>query len=161
MNAGATTEAVAVYLALGSNIRPEHHLRLAAERLRVPFPAVVFSSVWRSPAVGAPGPDFLNAVARLETALSPTALKFQILRPLEADLGRVRSADRNAPRVIDLDILIHGATVLDAELWQQAHLAVPLAERLPGLAGADGKRLSQIAAALQASQPIEKTDLHL
>ncbi len=161
MSAGATTETVAVYLALGSNIRPEHHLRLAAERLRGRFPTVQFSSVWRSPAVGAPGPDFLNAAARLETALSPTALKFQILRPLEADLGRVRSQDRNAPRVIDLDVLIHGNAVLDAELWEQAHLAVPLAELLPELAGTDGKRLSQIAVDLQTSQPIEKSDLHL
>lgn len=161
MSAGATTEAVAVYLALGSNIRPEHHLRLAAERLRVRFPAIVFSSVWRSPAVGAAGPDFLNAAARLETPLSPIALKFQILRPLEADLGRVRSEDRNAPRVIDLDILIHGAGVLDAELWGQAHLAVPLAELLPELPGEAGRPLFQVAAELQAGQPIQKTDVIL
>lgn len=159
MSAGGKTEPT--YLALGSNIRPERHLRLAATRLRALFPEVRFSAVWLSPAVGTPGPDFLNAAACLRSELTATGMKFRVLRPLEAELGRVRNEDRNAPRVIDLDILLHANHVLDTEIWQQAHLAVPLAELLPDLPAPDGTPLYALAERLRAQQSIQLTDLKL
>jgi 2-amino-4-hydroxy-6-hydroxymethyldihydropteridine diphosphokinase len=68
------------------------------------------SSVWESEPVGlADQPDFWNLVVRGRTRLGPRELVAALLA-LEAALGRVRGA-RNAPRTLDLDLLLHGAAV--------------------------------------------------
>ena len=64
--AGAVHEA---FVALGSNIDPEQHLTLAARALKQRFAKVRFSSCYRNRTFGFEGPDFINAVARFETAL--------------------------------------------------------------------------------------------
>lgn len=157
-------------LSLGSNIEPRRHLPEAVRRLAA-TPGVrvcAVSSVWRSPAVGSDGPDFLNAALLLETELPPARLKSEVLRPLEAALGRVRGADRNAPRTIDLDISLYDALVdpelglPDPEIAERAHLALPLAElapdaRLPGR----GRRLAELAAALADTPGIRRASLDL
>lgn len=89
------------------------------------------SSAWESQAVGSDGPDFLNAAIWVESALSLSDLKLQILRPIEAQLGRVRTADKNAPRTIDIDILIFEQTLVDPALWHRGFLAIPVAEIIP------------------------------
>jgi 2-amino-4-hydroxy-6-hydroxymethyldihydropteridine diphosphokinase len=122
-----------VDLALGSNIRPERFIKLAVEELRKSFPVMGVSSVWQSPAEGFVGADFLNAVVHIQTDLSSVSLKYRVLRPLEAQLGRVRTEHKYSPRTIDIDILVFGERVLDPEIWEQPHLAVPLAELLPDL----------------------------
>ena len=66
--------AVSAYLGLGSNIEPERHFPTAMRALQETFQAVVFSPVYRSPAFGLEGDDFLNAVAAIETELAPEAL---------------------------------------------------------------------------------------
>ena len=58
-------------------------------------------------------------------------MKSEILRPLEAELGRLRSEDKYADRTIDLDIVVFDGHPLDRGLWMYAHLAVPMAELLP------------------------------
>ena len=58
-------------------------------------------------------PDFINACARIETALSPRALLDSLLT-IERAMGRVRDVDKG-PRVIDLDILLYGARIVDRE----------------------------------------------
>ncbi|RVU46333.1 2-amino-4-hydroxy-6-hydroxymethyldihydropteridine diphosphokinase [Rubrivivax rivuli] len=68
------------------------------------------SGLYRSAPVEAQGPDFLNAVACVETALAPNAL-LQALQAIEQQHGRERPY-RNAPRTLDLDLLLHGDTVL-------------------------------------------------
>lgn len=145
----ATTER-RVVIALGSNIHPQRNLLKALEELRREFGAVQVSSIWRTPAVGAPGPDFLNACAATHTALSLTALKFHVLRPLEARLGRVRNTDKNAPRVIDLDVILDDGITLDPDIWTQEHLALPLAELEPALPHPQtGLALEHLASQLQ------------
>ena len=64
------------------------------------------ASLWRSAPVDAAGPDFLNAVARFETAMSPHEL-LDALQAIEYRFGRERPY-RNAPRTLDLDLLLFG-----------------------------------------------------
>jgi 2-amino-4-hydroxy-6-hydroxymethyldihydropteridine diphosphokinase len=117
-----------VYIGLGSNIAPQHNLPNAVAQLQAAIEVEELSSVWETPAIGSAGPDFLNAVARVRTNLSLMDLKNEILCEIEANMGRVRSMDKNAPRPIDLDILIYDNDVLDSGIWDQIHLALPLAE---------------------------------
>ena len=97
-----------VWICLGSNIEPEPNLRLAVSHLARETRLEAVSRVFESPPVGAPGtPRYLNAALRLRTDRGARSLKLEVLRPLEARLGRVRRADRNAPRTIDLDIALY------------------------------------------------------
>ncbi|GAB4532401.1 MAG: 2-amino-4-hydroxy-6-hydroxymethyldihydropteridine diphosphokinase [Anaerolineales bacterium] len=122
-----------VYLGLGSNIAAHvnlpHGVRLLAARLTL----VRISHAWQTPAEGGDGPSFLNAAAHILTSLDAHTLKWEVLRPIETALGRVRSADKFAPRPLDLDIILYDGQILDDTLWQSPHLAVPLAELLPDL----------------------------
>ena len=97
------------------------------------------SSLYRTAPVYATGPDFINAVARLRTTLSPLAL-LHAVQGLEQQAGRERSY-RNAPRTLDLDVLLYsGVSQQTAELelphprmTQRAFVLVPLAEIDPEL----------------------------
>lgn len=146
-----------VCLLLGSNIQPEQNLLRAAALLHQYFPILGVSSVWQSAAIGSDGPDFLNAAVVVQVVCSRGTLKEQFLRPIETSLGRVRTADKNAPRTMDLDILMWDGSLLDENLWRFAHLAVPAAEVLPAL-GAVRKSAAIHAAAerLQQLAPIHK-----
>ena len=106
---------------------------------------ITISSVWQTPAVGFEGDVFLNAVALIETDLPPNDLKFQILRQIEAQLSRVRTEEKFAPRTIDIDILIYNDELTDEELWTQPHLAVPLAELYPTFVNITGEKLENVA----------------
>jgi GTP cyclohydrolase I len=127
-------------IALGSNVDAEHNLPIAFARLRhePAITVVAQSPCYRSAAVGGGGPDFLNAAALIETRLSPPDLR-GVLRDLEASMGRVRTSDRNAPRPIDLDIVLFegftgeagGTSIPDPDLARYAHLAVPAADVAP------------------------------
>ncbi|HRN50523.1 MAG TPA: 2-amino-4-hydroxy-6-hydroxymethyldihydropteridine diphosphokinase [Anaerolineales bacterium] len=160
------TEHIA-YIGLGSNIEPAHNLQQAVATLRnAALPGhtrlLAVSSAWSSPARGTQGPQFLNAAAKLTTQLDPEALKLQVLRPLEAAQGRVRTADRNAPRTLDMDLLVYDGQEIDAEIWQAAHIALPLSELLPELAAPDSREtLLAAAARLAASQPNQRSELVL
>lgn len=95
------------------------------------------SSLYRSAPYEAQGPDFINAVALVETQLSPMAL-LHALQALEQQSGRERSF-KNAPRTLDLDLIFHGDVVLATpELtlphprWHaRAFVLQPLAEIWP------------------------------
>lgn len=119
------------YLSLGANIQPETNLVRAVERLQDFGKIEKISSVWESESVGAPGPNYLNACIRLVTPLSQWELKEQALLPIEIDLGRRRSADRFAPRTIDIDIVVFDDKSCDDKYWEQAFVVVPLAEIYP------------------------------
>jgi 7,8-dihydro-6-hydroxymethylpterin-pyrophosphokinase len=61
-------------------------------------------------------------------------LKSLVLRRIEIEMGRIRIFNKYAPRPIDLDNLIADGQIIEPGLWSRAHLAVPLAELLPGYA---------------------------
>jgi len=116
------------------------------------------SPVYQNPAIAdEPQPDYLNAAVLIETALNPLAIRDK-LRAIEADLGRIRTEDKFAPRTIDLDLCILGDRVLnhellslpDPDLLKRAHLAVTLAELRPDfLHPITGDSLEEIAHELQ------------
>ena len=145
-----------VYISLGSNIQPEIHIPAAVKWLDERFELLAYSSVYQSPALGTAGPDFLNAAALIETQHSADALKNTYFRPYEASTGRVRSADKNAPRPIDIDILIYNNHLVELELWDQAHLAVPLAQIFPDLRHPDGRSLQDISLQLQSAGTVRQ-----
>ena len=143
-----------VCLLLGSNIQPEKNLRLGIDLLRKEVQIVQVSSVWETPSVGFAGPDFLNLALLISTPLDAGELKEKVLRPIEAQQGRVRGADKNAPRTIDLDIILFDGQLLDPSLWHFAHLAVPVAEIMPDYRSDQGEILSQVASRLAETTPI-------
>ena len=101
---------------------------------------VARSSLYRSAPVDAQGSDYINAVAQLRTGLSPLAL-LVALQAIEGRFGRERPY-RNAPRTLDLDVLLYGQrrivtprlTVPHPRLHERAFVLVPLAEIAPDLA---------------------------
>ena len=156
---------VQAFVSLGSNILPYRNLARAVELLVARLEITAVSSFWASEAKGAPGsPPFLNAAVGMETTLGPAELKFEVLRPLEAEMGRVRSGDRNAPRAIDLDLVLYGDLVVDQEnlclpdpeLLTCAHIVVPLAEIATTLRHpVTGESIAALADALSKDAVIE------
>lgn len=135
------TGRVTAYIALGANLdRPRRQVRTAlAELARLPDSRLTrASSLYRSRAVGHPGqPDYINAVARLRTALAPCAL-LDALLAIEHRHGRERTF-KNAPRTLDLDILLYDDLVLDhpglhlphPRMHERGFVLAPLAEIAP------------------------------
>jgi 2-amino-4-hydroxy-6-hydroxymethyldihydropteridine diphosphokinase len=140
-----------VCLLLGSNIRPEYHLPLAVALLRQELTILRVSSVWESAPVGGQGPNYLNAAVLAISQRNALLLKKRILRPLEAQLGRIRSLDKNSPRPIDLDIIFFDHQLLDPTLWDHAFRAVPVSEILPPDLAELVRPLSAAAASLAAT----------
>lgn len=149
------TELHQAYLSLGSNIDAENNLPKAIELLREVGKIESVSSVWESESVGFDGPNFLNTCVLFLTDLQPVELKEKIIRPIETKLGRVRSEEKNAPRPIDIDILLFDNQPLNTEFWNYAFVVVPLAELLPDFVHpVGGEKLSRFAE--QVSVWIEK-----
>ena len=119
------------YLSLGSNIEPEINLVRSIELLKKHGRLEKVSSAWESESVGAEGPNYLNACVLLVTSLAQVELKEKALLPIETELGRRRSADKFAPRTIDIDILIFNGESVDNKYWEQAFVVIPLAEIYP------------------------------
>jgi len=120
-----------VYLSLGSNIQPRLNLPRAIELLNAYGEIRKVSQAWESVAVGSDGPNFLNACVLFATPLSQGGVKEKAVQSIEAALGRERSADKNAPRTIDIDIVLFDEQLCDAKYWNQAFVVVPLAQIHP------------------------------
>lgn len=142
-------------LLLGSNIQPDQNIPLAVKLLKQKLPILRVSSVWQSASADCCYPDFLNLAVMVTTSLDAKQLKGWILRPLEAQMGRVRTEDKNASRTIDFDIILFDDELLDPDLWQQVHIATPVAELFPNLTSSDGLPLNVVARRLAESTPIE------
>lgn len=100
-----------VYVSLGSNVDRERHLRGGLHALRAAFGELALSPVYESVAVGFDGAPFLNFVAAFDTAESIDAVDATLSRIEEAH-GRVRGAERFAPRTLDIDLLLFGDCVV-------------------------------------------------
>lgn len=138
-------------LMLGSNIDPIEHLQKALALLREHGEITRMSTTWETTAVGSPGPNFYNLAICLHTPLSSDDLKWQVLRSIESRLGRIRTADKNAPRTIDLDIIVYDGEVLDPQLWKRFFVTIPMAELLPDLRNPSGGQwLHEIAKEFKA-----------
>ncbi len=152
------------YLGLGANIGDaQQTLRDAIICLaqRAHITVLKKSSIYQSQPIEASGPDFLNAVVCIDTTLSAQALH-AVCMTIEALFGRERSY-RNAPRTLDIDLLLYGDCCLTTmtlqiphpRMSQRAFVLLPLAEiapriMIPGL-GEIENLLSQVT-----GQRIEK-----
>jgi len=114
---------VIAYVGLGSNLdQPRRQLLAAFEELaQLPQTRLAArSEIYRSAPVGhAAQPDFLNAVARLETGLAPEAL-LDALHAIERQHGRERPF-ADAPRTLDLDLLLYGEARIDGPRLKVPH----------------------------------------
>jgi len=129
------------FVGLGSNLdNPREQVLRALQALdNLPHTRVLArSSLYRSAPVGyLEQPDFINAVAQLETELSPRAL-LDALLALEQECGRTREFI-NAPRTLDLDVLLyeeldhheHGLTIPHPQMHLRAFVLRPLLEIAP------------------------------
>ncbi len=131
------------YIGLGANLgNAAAQVRNAFDELdRMPHSRVLRrSSLYRSAPIGhADQPDFINAAAQLETGLPAERLLAE-LRGIEDHHGRTRSF-ANAPRTLDLDLLLYGRQTMDSaeltlphpRMHQRAFVLMPLAEIAPDL----------------------------
>jgi 2-amino-4-hydroxy-6-hydroxymethyldihydropteridine diphosphokinase len=134
------------YLSLGSNIEPENYLPKAIQSLKEHGQVSEISSAWESHAVGFDGPNFLNACVLFLTSLGAYDLKEQTIRQIEAEIGRIRTADKNFPRTIDIDIVLFDKEPLNVEFWDYAFVVVPLAELIPDfIHPSNGEKLARVA----------------
>lgn len=157
-------------LSLGSNEQPERHLRAAIAELRARFGAVVVSPVYRTPALGFTGPDFLNCAAAVVSDLAPAALN-DWLHALEDRHGRHRDVPRFSSRTLDVDIVHFDGLVMRGEgnlelprpELEHAFVLKPLADIAPGFVDpVQGRSLAALwAAHPEAASPpaLEPLDL--
>jgi len=142
------------HLCLGSNIHSAENLRKAIDLLRQRTRLLALSTCWESAAFGSSGPNFLNIGALVATPLEVPALKEQVLAAIERQLRRVRSADKYAPRTMDIDITVFDGQVLDADIWRRGYLAQIFAEMLPDLRHPEtGESLAEAAQRLREKNP--------
>ena len=137
MGSASERPAVTAYVALGANLGDAAAtLRDALHRLdHTPgIRLLKASSLYRSAPIDSSGPDYLNAVAEVSTTLTAPAL-LAALQAIETAHGRERPY-RNAPRTLDLDLLLYGSariesatlTVPHPRMGERAFVLVPLAE---------------------------------
>lgn len=159
----------ACFIGLGANLGdPLKHLQNAYDELTQLSQTAVtrLSAIYRSAPIG-PGDqgDYLNAVAALDTDLSPLEM-LDALQAIEARAGRERT-QRWAARTLDLDVLLYGDLTINCErlrvphveLFKRNFVLVPLAELLPrAWRFPDGSALQDRVKACPVN-PLERTNL--
>ena len=150
---------VTAYVALGANLGDvvQAVQQGIAALCAVPHTRLVRRSpLYRAAPVEAGGPDYVNAVVEIATRLGAAELLAQ-LQAIEARAGRERPY-RNAPRTLDLDLLLFGSARIDSErltvphprMNERAFVLVPLADIAPGLVTAEqlqavaGQRIARL-----------------
>jgi 2-amino-4-hydroxy-6-hydroxymethyldihydropteridine diphosphokinase len=125
------------YIGIGSNLEPEQNILQALTQLSRHVVITELSTFYRTKPFDRPDqPLFYNGVVRIDTGIGPRDLKNRVLKKIEKELGRRRTADKSASRTIDLDILVFDAMVIqdrdlhipDPEILIRPFLAVPLYE---------------------------------
>jgi 2-amino-4-hydroxy-6-hydroxymethyldihydropteridine diphosphokinase len=146
------------YVGLGSNLgdRPGNLREGLAGLARRGIAPVALSSVWETEPVDSPEPLwFLNMVAGVETGLDPAGV-LEALLAVEREVGRIRTV-RNAPRGLDLDLLLYGERVVRApgltvphpRMWDRRFVLAPLAEIAPDARDpASGRTVAEALATL-------------
>jgi len=130
---------VNVYLSAGSNIAPEQNLKMACQQLESEYGELTLSSVYKNPAVGFAGDDFLNMVIGFSTYDKPEVVVSR-LESLHAKAKRVRQSDPFSSRTLDVDLLLYGDLVRDGnpelpreDIEKYGFVIGPMAEVAPEL----------------------------
>lgn len=158
--------AVTAYIGVGANLgfARDAVMNALLDLERVPATAfIAASALYRSAPVDGDGPDYVNAVAEIETRL-PAHDLLLALQGIEARYGRVRTT-RNAPRTLDLDLLLYGSGLIHTpdlivphpRMAERAFVLVPLIE-LAGDIEIPGQGRAQALAARIDGQRIEPMD---
>jgi 2-amino-4-hydroxy-6-hydroxymethyldihydropteridine diphosphokinase len=159
-----TTARVTAYIALGANLDDPAAQVTAGVAALAALPQtrlLARSSFYRTAPVGNKDqPDFINAVAAVETGLQPRELLDQLLA-IEFKHGRVRKF-ANAPRTLDLDVLLygevqmheHGLTIPHPRMHERAFVLVPLAEIAPHAMVPGRGAVSELLRAVRASNVV-------
>jgi 2-amino-4-hydroxy-6-hydroxymethyldihydropteridine diphosphokinase len=163
---------VRAYVGLGSNLaHPRRQLAHAVRALRrLPRTRVVGVSsnyVSAPQGVSGPQPDYVNAVAALDTALPPLGLLGR-LRGIERRRKRAPTRERNAPRTLDLDLLLYGReriahprlVVPHPRIAERAFVLRPLVELAPRVT-IPGRGLARALLPAVRAQRLEPTRTHV
>ena len=150
------SESHLAYLSLGSNIKPEANLPAAVNLLNEQGEIQTVSSVWESEPIGTTGPNYLNACVLFKSGFRQEDLKETVITPIERRLGRYRSADKFAPRPIDIDIVIFNGRLVNTDVLNLAFVVVPLSEILPSFPNLlTGETLQETATRLRQGLGME------
>ena len=160
-----------VYLSLGSNLgQREQYLQQAVDALASPeFLIRRISPVYETePQEYAAQPWFLNAVVEAETSLLPIRLLHRC-RQVERDLGRKRTGPAKGPRVIDIDILLHGRAIVGVpqlaiphpSMHERRFVLEPLADLAPEMKHPVLQRSIRELLASAKGQKTRKTEIRL
>lgn len=152
--------AVTAYIGLGANLGPASEtVRQALQDLgAIPNTELKqCSALYCTAPLDSQGPDYINAVAEISTRLAPLEL-LTALQKLETQAGRSRPY-RNAPRTLDLDLLLYGELTIDSptlvlphpRMLQRAFVLLPLAQIAP-------QRVSMAQLQAVADQVIERIE---
>lgn len=121
------------YLLLGSNINPNANMLKALEMLNEKVKINLVSSIWQSKPFNGEGGDFLNAAVWISTRLSKDELEDQVVTAIEKALGRVRTDDKNAPRTMDVDLLVFDESIINESEFDKSFVLVPMNDIRPDL----------------------------
>jgi 2-amino-4-hydroxy-6-hydroxymethyldihydropteridine diphosphokinase len=163
---GVAAEPVTAYIGAGANLgfARDAVLNALSDLSRMPSTEfVAASSLYRSAPIDAEGPDFINAVAEIETTMSAPQL-LAALQAIETRYGRVRTT-RNAPRTLDLDLLLYGDGIITSpdlvvphpRLHERAFVLLPLIE-LAGAIAIPGKGPATALADAVGEQRVERLE---
>jgi len=127
-----------IYLSLGSNIDRKYHIGTALDALNEAFGELIISSVYESEAVGFEGDSFYNLVVGVRSSLAVGELS-KMLKGIEDQHGRDRTAPKYGSRSLDIDILtvdsnvgvMDGVQIPRDEILKNAFVLLPLAEIAP------------------------------
>lgn len=141
---------------LGSNIEPGDNIQYALGLLNQIVTIENYSSLYKTPAYGSIGPDFLNIAVHILTNFSLFELKRRVHTVIENTLGRIRVTDKNAPRTMDIDTIVYNGKVIDEDVWTKVFVAAPVSDLSPNLFNSKiRKSLLETAQKLKSSNKIE------
>ncbi len=152
-----------VFVSVGSNLDPETNVRRAMRLLHSELGIRAISTFYRTPALKRPAdPPFANGVVEVGDALGPLEIKKR-LRQIEQALDRERTADRFAPRTVDLDLIIYGDEVMSSDqltlprpdVVERPFVAIPLLELAPDLILPDSRKSLRSVVSSLAPYPMQ------
>src|SRR5215471_16190305 len=152
-----------VFVSVGSNVDPETNVKRAIHLLQPELGVRAISTFYRTPALKRPAdPPFVNGVIEVGDALGPLEAKKR-LRQIEQTLGRERTADRFAPRTVDLDLIIYGDEVMSSgeltlphpDIMERPFVAIPLLELAADLVLPDSRKPLRSLVSSMAPYPMQ------
>lgn len=143
-------------LLLGSNINPQENILAAIQMIQNECRILKKSRTWITESYGSEGPDFLNIALMIESTYSLNQLRTDLISRIETGLRRIRTADKNAPRTIDVDVIWFNDEIIDDSVFTKLFVALPVSELMPEVMDDRTKeKLSAIAEKLKSSTKAE------